>query len=186
MSQDYREGVPSTARVGGHPIHPMLMPFPIAFLAGALFTDIAFVITANGVWAQASLWLLVAGLVTGLIAAVPGLVDFATIERARAHAAGWIHLGLNVAVLALALVNALIRLDDPAGIIVPSGLILTVVMAGMLGVSGWFGGELAYRFKIGTFEKEAPDDVRASSDTSAAAGSASDRMGTADDTRRLR
>jgi hypothetical protein len=48
MADDHGNRCPSTAAVSGHPIHPMLIPFPIAFLIGALATDLAFVGTGDG------------------------------------------------------------------------------------------------------------------------------------------
>lgn len=149
-----REGIKSTAAVAGHPIHPMLIPFPIAFLTGALATDIVHWSTAGAFWARMSLWLLVAGLIMGGVAASVGLIDFFTIERARAHTAGWLHLGSNAAVLVLALVNVLIRWNDPVNAVVPTGLILSAVTAVLLTVGGWYGGELAYRHKIGVIDHE--------------------------------
>lgn len=147
-----REGIESTAAIAGHPIHPMLIPFPIAFLTGALVTDIVYWASAGAFWARMSLWLVVAGLIMGGVAASVGLIDFFTIERARAHTAGWLHLGSNAAVLVLALVNGLIRWNNPVDAVMPTGLILSVVTAVLLTVSGWYGGELAYRHKIGVMD----------------------------------
>jgi uncharacterized membrane protein len=143
------EGVPSTAAVGGHPIHPMFIPFPIAFLVGALATDLAFNATDDTFWARASLWLVGAGLVTGVLAAIIGAIDFWTIERARAHTAGWIHFIGNGVALLLALISLWIRWDDPAAAVMPWGLVLSVIIAILLAVTGWYGGELSYRHKIG-------------------------------------
>src|SRR3954447_5884029 len=53
----------STAQVAGHPIHPMLIPFPVAFLVATLVSDLVFLRTGNPGWATASLWLLGAALV---------------------------------------------------------------------------------------------------------------------------
>ncbi len=66
----------STARRGTHPIHPMLVPFPIACFVGALVTDIAYWATAEMQWANFSAWLLFAGLIMGCLAAIAGLIDF--------------------------------------------------------------------------------------------------------------
>jgi uncharacterized membrane protein len=129
-----------------------LVSFPIAFLTGALVTDLVYWITTEAFWAQASFWLIVAGLVMGLLAAVLGLVDFLTIERARAYLAGWIHAGGNVAAMVLTAVSLLLRLDDPAAAVLPWGLILSAVTAVLLGVTGWYGGELAYRHKVGVVD----------------------------------
>lgn len=146
---EHTRGVPSTAALAGHPLHPMLIPYPIAFLTGALATDAAFWLGGGTLWAHFSFWLILAGLVTGLAAASLGLVDFLTIRRARQHRIGWLHfLGAALA-LALAFVNVLARWGDPEAGVLPWGLLLSAVTAGVLGVVGWFGGELAYRHMIG-------------------------------------
>lgn len=133
----------------GHPIHPMLIPFPIAFLIGAAVTDVVFVLTDRSFWAEASAWLLVAGLVTGVMAALVGLVDFLTIDQVRRHLSGWIHLLGNALVLALVVVNWISRIDDQTSFVEPWGLTLSLVTAVLLGVTGWTGGELSYRHRIG-------------------------------------
>jgi uncharacterized membrane protein len=85
----------STAQVAGHPIHPMLVPLPIASFIGALVTDVAGKVTGDPAWSRASRWLLGAGLVTSLGAA-----------------------------------------------------------AGLVGYSGWLGGELSYRHRVGVQETQ--------------------------------
>ena len=69
-------GLPSTAAVLGHPIHPMLVPFPLAFLVGALATDLAASATRDPFWSRASAWLLGAGAVTGVLAGAVGSIDY--------------------------------------------------------------------------------------------------------------
>src|SRR5690606_13528318 len=97
--------VKSTAAIGGHPLHPIFIPFPIAFLIGALLTDLAYVGgTADPFWARASLWLIAGGFIGGALAAVFGLIDFLTIRRVREHKIAWIHFLGNATVLILALV----------------------------------------------------------------------------------
>lgn len=154
MVKEYtpNEGVQSTAAIGGHPLHPAVIPFPIAFLTGALVTDVVYWLTNESFWAQASFWLIAAGLVMGLLAAVLGLIDFLTIERVRAHSAGWIHAGGNAAAMLLAFVSLLLRLGEPEAAVLPWGVILSAITAVLLGVAGWYGGELAYRHKVGVHE----------------------------------
>ena len=65
----------STAKIAGHPIHPMLIPFPIAFFVSAFVCDIVFGVTANAMWSTAALWLIGAGVVMALLAALAGLTD---------------------------------------------------------------------------------------------------------------
>lgn len=154
MKTFYDKGVRSTASIGGHPLHPIMIAFPIAFLVGALVTDIAFWAGRDPFWAVASLWLVGAGLVTGVAAAALGLIDFFTIDRARAHRTGWLHFIGNVIVLVLAFVSLLMRVNDAEGAVLPYGLIISAVIAVILGFTGWYGGELSYRFKIGVIEPE--------------------------------
>lgn len=149
MSHRHTDPAPSTAAIRGHPIHPMLIPFPLAFLVGVLLTDLAYWATSDLFWARASLWLVGAGVVSGLVAALFGLIDFFTIRRARDHTLGWIHFLGNATALILSLLSWLLRLDDPAAAILPWGLLLSVIVAAILGVTGWAGGELSYRHRIG-------------------------------------
>lgn len=143
------EGIKSTASIAGHPLHPIFIPFPIAFLSGALITDVVYWVSDNIFWADMSFWLIVAGLATGVLAALFGLVDFLTIERARSHAAGWIHGGGNFVVIVLAIINLIIRLDGEATAVLPWGMILSAATGLLLVLTGWYGGELAYRHKVG-------------------------------------
>lgn len=148
MAEEHDTGIKSTASIAGHPIHPMLVPFPIAFLVGLLLTDIGFQMTADPFWARASVWLAGAGLATGLLAAVFGLIDFATIRRARQHPAGWIHAVGNVLAMLVTAINLGLRLGD-ISTVPHGGLILSAVTTTILVVTGWYGGELAYRHLIG-------------------------------------
>lgn len=155
---EHDEPRPSKAAIAGHPIHPMLIPFPVALLFLVAATDIAYATGAGLFWAKVSYYMLWGGIISAGIAAVAGLVDFLSIKRARAHRQGWLHVLANSAVVALAVANLLLRLDDYATAVVPSGLILSVVGAGLLVIGGWYGGELSYRLKIGVVgpEREEP------------------------------
>ncbi|MEA5604298.1 DUF2231 domain-containing protein [Nostoc sp. UHCC 0252] len=147
---EYRDtGVPSTVAIAGHPLHPLSVIFPIAFLAAALGSDIGYWLTGDFFWARASLWLIGLGLGLGLIAAAIGLSDFMKIERVRKRTAGWVHLILNVSILVLSLINFLLRLGDAEARIVPWGLLISLVVGTLTSASGWFGAELSYRHKIG-------------------------------------
>lgn len=147
--RDDAEPAPSTAAIRGHPIHPMLVPFPMAFLIAALATDLAFWFTADPSWASASLWLLGAGFVTGLLAAGAGLIDFVTIARVRHKTMGWVHALGNATALVVAGINWAQRLADTGGWVLPWGLVLSFAVVAILGVTGWAGGELAYRYRVG-------------------------------------
>ncbi|TVP59467.1 MAG: DUF2231 domain-containing protein [Nodularia sp. (in: Bacteria)] len=148
--REYQDsGVPSTVAIAGHPLHPLTMIFPIAFLAGALGSDFGYWLTNDFFWARASLWLIGLGLLGGIIAAITGMSDFLRIERVRKRTAGWTHLILNVAILALTALNLILRLGAPEARILPWGFFLSLVVGTLTSITGWFGAELSYRHKIG-------------------------------------
>jgi len=147
---EYRgTGITSSIAIFGHPIHPIIVIFPIAFLSGAAGTDLGYWITRGEFWVEASRWLLGAGLLTAIAAAFTGMFDFVRIPRARSRRAGWAHMTINVVVLILTIGNFFLRIVNPESIILPTGLILSWVVATLLLVSGWYGGELMFRHKVG-------------------------------------
>jgi uncharacterized membrane protein len=149
MGKSHRHGVESTAAILHHPIHPMLIPFPIATLVGVLVTELAFWGTSNPFWAQASFWLLAAGIVTGLVAAVPGLVDYVAIGQVRRLPSAHVHAAGNVTAVVLAAINLSLRWNDVAAGAGGWGLLLSILTVALLGITGWLGGELSYRHRIG-------------------------------------
>jgi uncharacterized membrane protein len=146
---DYRDsGVVSTVAIAGHPFHPLIVTFPIALLVAAFGTDVGYWLTNDPFWARASVWLLGAGFISGIVAALTGMLDFLKIDRVRKRSAGWTHMVGNIAVLVLTLANWLRRLGDPVNTILPLGLIISLIVALLLGITGWYGAELVYRHKI--------------------------------------
>jgi uncharacterized membrane protein len=143
-------GLPSTAAIVGHPIHPMLIPFPITFLTAAVATDLAARSTGDPFWSRTSRWMLGAGIVTGIVAGAVGAIDYYTIRRAREKSVGKLHAYGNPTALLLAAANLALRRSrsdrDPPG----SGeLALSLATAAVLGVTGWAGAELSYRHMVG-------------------------------------
>jgi uncharacterized membrane protein len=141
--------VPSAAAIAGHPIHPMLVPLPIGALSLALASDLAYAATGDRFWARASTALLGAGVVTGAVAGAVGSIDFLSRERVREHGESWLHAGGNVAALALTAINLAVRQPDAARRVVPTGLALSALTGGLLLITGWLGGELSYRHRVG-------------------------------------
>ena len=142
-------GVSTTAAVVRHPIHPMLVIFPICFLVAALAADISFWQTNDPFWARSATWLLGAGVVMGVLVAVAGLIEFLTVSH-RSLAAGWIHFLGNATAILLTLANILYRVDeDPGAAVVPFGIILSAVVVAILLVTVCFGGELVPRPRVG-------------------------------------
>lgn len=148
----YAERISSTARVARHPIHPMLVPFPIVCFIGALVTDIMYYATAEMMWANFSAWLLVIGVILGILAAIAGLIDFLSNPLIRAQAAAWPHLIGNLIVLILSVFNAMIHTRDAWTSVVPTGLILSIIVVLILPITGWLGWSMVYRHGVGVLE----------------------------------
>lgn len=139
----------STAKILGHPIHPMLVPFPIGFLVGAFLSDVAYWLTLDAFFATATLYLLGVALVFAALAAVAGFTDFFGDRRVRGLPAARRHMVGNLSAVILALVNFVLRLGNAESAVLPTGLILSAVVALILVYTGWQGGELVFRHRVG-------------------------------------
>jgi nitrite reductase/ring-hydroxylating ferredoxin subunit/uncharacterized membrane protein len=141
----------SKASFKGHPIHPMLIPFPFAFLTGALLFDAAGLLLARpGLWATGG-HLAAAGVLTALLAAVPGFIDyFYTVPpRSSGKQRATRHMLLNLTAVTLVAAAWLLRRggDPQAPNVAVVGLELVAIT--LLSVAGWMGGTMAYRNQIG-------------------------------------
>lgn len=143
----------STAVIGGHPVHPMLIPFPIALLVGAFVTDLLFLYFNTGGFANASKWLLGFGIATALIAAVFGLIDFMGDDRIRRLNHALQHMIANVAAVVVAIINLAIRLGDERANVESLGVFLSGVTVLILIFSGWRGGDLVYVHRVGVHDE---------------------------------
>ena len=134
----------------GHPVHPMLIVFPLGLLSSAVIFDLLYLVTGNDELAIFSFWAIAAGVVGGLAAAIFGLWDWLAIPAGtRARSVGLLHGGGNVVVVALFALSWLLRLDDPAYL--PESILPLIL--GLLGVAlalftAWLGGELVYRLRV--------------------------------------
>src|SRR6185503_16676228 len=139
----------STASIGGHPIHPMLIPFPIAFFVATLVCDLAFWRTGNADWFAASQWLLGAGIVMALLAAIAGLIDLLGDPRIRALREVWWHAGGNLLLVLIQIVSWYMRYSEGAAAVLPTGLILSAVSVLLMLFTGWMGWQMVYRDHVG-------------------------------------
>ena len=137
----------STAVIGGHPIHPMLIPFPIACLVGAFVTDILYLNSSDHGFAVASHWLLGFGIGTALLAAIAGLTDYMGDDRIRRLGVALQHMLANVTAVVIAVINFAIRMDDPTNI-GGLGVYLSGAVVLILIYSGWLGGHMVYRHRV--------------------------------------
>jgi len=138
----------STAQIAGHPIHPMLVPFPIAFLVGTLASDLAYRCTDDAFWPAASYWLLAAALVMAALTAVVGLIDFLGEPRIRAVSASWHHMIGNVTAVVLSLLSFWLRYSEGIAAY-PMVLWISLVVVFLLLFTGWKGGELVFKHRVG-------------------------------------
>jgi uncharacterized membrane protein len=139
----------SRAKVLGHPIHPMLIVFPLGLLATAVIFDVIALVSGHTRWAEVAFLLIGAGSIGGLLAAVPGTLDWLAIPRGtRARRIGLMHGIGNVVVVALFILSWLLRRDEPAQ--PPTGAVVAgIVGIGIAMVTGWLGGELVNRLGVG-------------------------------------
>jgi uncharacterized membrane protein len=139
----------SRVKLAGHPLHQMLIVFPLGLLATAVVFDVIFLVTDVPTWTQAAYYMIAAGVITGLAAAVPGTVDWLAIPRGtRAKRIGLIHGVGNVIVVALFAISWFLRREDPA--LPPTGAVVAGLLgAGIAVVTGWLGGELVGRLGVG-------------------------------------
>ncbi|MFI8823571.1 DUF2231 domain-containing protein [Streptomyces sp. NPDC053431] len=136
----------------GHPFHPILVTVPIgAWVTGLVFDIASQVVDRPGFLTQASEWLIAVGVIGALSAAMAGFLDlFAIPARTPAFRTALVHMTMNLLVTAAYAGNFLWRLDDHAdGDRVGTGqLVLSAVSVAALGVSGFLGGKLAYRYGV--------------------------------------
>jgi uncharacterized membrane protein len=143
----------TTAAIGDHPLHPVIIPFPIAFLVGAPIADLAFIGTGDGFWARAAIWLLGAGIVMALVAAVAGFVDFLSEPRIRGLNDAWYHMIGNLVAVVLAAINFYLRYAQGAEAAVkPWGVALSLIVVGILLFTGWKGWEMVYRHHVAVLD----------------------------------
>lgn len=144
----------STLSIAGHPLHPMIVPLPIASFIGALASDIAYATNGNLFWVEASQWLLGIGVLMALVAAVGGFIDFFGDARIRALAAARRHMIGNLVLVVLEAFNLFVRLgDDSADAVVPLGLALSAIGVALLLFNGWQGWEMVYRHRVGIADR---------------------------------
>lgn len=138
----------SRARFLGHPIHPMLIVFPLGLLTTAVIFDLIGLVVGIGELLTASYWMIAAGVLAGLAAAAFGAWDWLHIPRGtRARAiAMWHGLG-NVAMVALFATSWLLRRPEPTDVST-AALALGLIGAGLATLTGWLGGELVFRLGI--------------------------------------
>jgi len=139
----------SRAKLFGHPIHQMLIVFPLGLLAMALIFDIIHLVGGNGYWSEIAYWMMAAGVISGLVAAPFGLIDWLAIPAGtRAKRIGALHGSGNLVVVVLYAASWLMRRGAPQE---PITIAYALSFAGGIIAlfTGWLGGELVGRLAVG-------------------------------------
>jgi uncharacterized membrane protein len=144
------------ASIARHPIHTMLVPLPIGLFTAALVFDLLHVGTGRSGWGLVAFWVIAAGLVGALLAAVPGLIDYMGLRGPARRIATW-HLVMNLTLVGLFALNLWLRTGSGSGLGFP--VALTIAGVALMFVSGWLGGEMVYRHRVGV-EEPGERDVR--------------------------
>jgi uncharacterized membrane protein len=134
----------------GHPLHPALVAVPIGAWIASLVFDVASHVVRDGRFlAEGSRWLIGLGVLGALAAAAVGFLDLLAIPTGtRAFRTGLVHMTLNLGVTAAYAAGFVLRGGHPAAPVPAGPLALSAVALAALMVSGYLGGELAYRYGV--------------------------------------
>lgn len=132
----------------------MMVTFPIAFLMGALGTDLFYWVTADPFWPRVSLWLIGAGTVMGIAAGIAGTIELFIVPRIRQRSASWDHFIAAVMLLSVGFANWMLRIGDAEGTVLPWGMYLSALGALLVAFAGWLGGHLVFKHHIGIHDEE--------------------------------
>ncbi|WP_112384121.1 DUF2231 domain-containing protein [Sphingomonas carotinifaciens] len=139
----------SKIAVAGHPIHAMLVAFPIALTSCALGADVLYWWTGDAFWARAGLWAAGAGFLFGLLAGLSGTAELLLVRGIRSRSASWTHFVIAVMLLSIIGANWGYRLTGYEQAVLPYGLLLSLFAVGFTGFTGWHGGKLVFEYQIG-------------------------------------
>jgi uncharacterized membrane protein len=143
----------SKASIAGHPVHPMIIPFPLALWTTSFATDVLFYLTRGSVLPLISKYLLAAGCIGAIAAAVPGIIDWLSITHpSTKRIANW-HARLNIIALLIFAASLYLRMNAGGAHWVGYGLKIPILLS-LLGViliaiSGWLGGSLSFEHGVG-------------------------------------
>src|ERR1700751_2208330 len=138
----------SAVALVGHPIHVMMVHFPIAFVVATLGVDVIYWWTGDPFWIRAGLWAAGFAFWSGVAASVVGTAELLLVRGIRLKEASWSHAVAAMTLVALAGANWGVRLLYPDQIL-PHGLVLSVLSSVMTGFSGWHGGKLVFDHGVG-------------------------------------
>lgn len=140
----------SRVKLFGHPVHPMLVAFPLGLFATAVIFDILYLATRNPVLPTVSYYIIAAGAIGGLLAAIFGLIEWLALpNNSRAKRIGGWHGAGNLVIVTLFAVSWLMRGDNANFVPESFALLLSFAGVALALVTAWIGGELVYRLGVG-------------------------------------
>jgi len=136
----------SPASIRKHPIHPMLIVFPIGLWVFSFVCDIVYHAGSHeALWQEMAFYTMLGGVVGALLAAVPGFIDYLSIRDFHVRRIATTHMVLNLVVVALFIFNLGLRFNG-SGEMFP--VILSAIAIAILSVSGWLGGSMVYEHQV--------------------------------------
>ena len=153
----------SKASIAGHPVHPMIIPFPLALWTTSFVTDLLFYFTRSSVLPLISKFLLAAGCIGAVVAAVPGIIDWLSIKHpGTKRIADW-HARLNIIALLIFAASLYLRMKAGGAHLVDYGLkipfLLSLLGVILIAISGWLGGSLSFEHGVGVKpQHDTPED----------------------------
>ncbi len=144
----------SRVAIAGHPIHAMLVTFPIAFLMSVVATDLAWIATGDFFWLRLSMWLAGVGAIAGAVAGVAGTIELLLIPGVRRRGVSWSHFVAAVMLISVAFTNWYLRLAGGEDMVIPWAFTLSVLGAVLVAVAGWLGGNLVFDHRIGVVDED--------------------------------
>ena len=147
----------SKANIGGHPIHPMLIPFPLALWGTSFAVDVLFYFLRHPTLLVIAKFMIAAGCLGAIAAAIPGIIDWLAIKTGDVkRVANW-HARLNVAALVVFAISLLLRTGSYSELVgrrLTLPFLLSLVGVILILISGWLGGELVFRYGSGQTENK--------------------------------
>ena len=138
----------SAVALVGHPIHVMMVHFPVAFVVATLGVDVFYWWSGDPFWVRVGLWSAGFAFVTGVAASIVGTAELLLVRGIRVLEASWSHAVAAMTLLAISAANWGDRLFNPE-LILPHGLALSALASVMVGFAGWHGGKLVFDHGVG-------------------------------------
>lgn len=132
----------SRAKIAGHPIHPMLVVFPIGLLVFSFISDLIYLATGDPAWSNVAYYTMAGGIIGGAAAAIPGAMDLLAMPHSKMRSIGIAHMIINLVVVVLFAINLWMRSNAAPEALGP--VWLSGIGVVLLAVSGWLGGEMVY------------------------------------------